>query len=155
MHFPTKFEVKVSNLKITDQFTVCMDLFDSAPNLISSSSTFSFSRLPPILNCCPIQLQLQPANNCPASTHHVNPTTVLILLSSTEWQVHGLYTPPQHTRFLTVHVLLYNPQPQSNVTAFIPAVAISKSYSIVLNSIHSLVTLLQHTLLHTPLSQPI
>ncbi|CDH59367.1 predicted protein [Lichtheimia corymbifera JMRC:FSU:9682] len=33
----------------------------------------------------PIQVQLPLANDCPASTHHANPTTVLILLSLTEW----------------------------------------------------------------------
>ncbi|KAJ8657206.1 hypothetical protein O0I10_007022 [Lichtheimia ornata] len=60
--------------------------------LISTSSTPTLSSLPPILNCCPIQVQLPPTNDCPASTHHVNPTLVLIRLSLAEWQLHGVYT---------------------------------------------------------------
>ncbi|CDH58354.1 predicted protein [Lichtheimia corymbifera JMRC:FSU:9682] len=120
---------------------------------VSTSTLSLFPFPPPILNCCPIQLQLQPANNRPASTHHVNPTTALILLSLTEWQVHGVCSPRQHPRFLTLHLLLYNPRPQSNVTIFIPAVAISKVFTVT-NNIHSPVTLLQHTLLHSSLSRP-
>ncbi|CDH60938.1 predicted protein [Lichtheimia corymbifera JMRC:FSU:9682] len=84
-----------------------------------------FLPLPPILNWCPNQVQLQPANDCPASIYHVNATAVLIRLSLTEWQVHGVCTTRQHPFSLTLHVLLYAPLPQPIVTAFIPAVAIS------------------------------
>ncbi|CDH48389.1 predicted protein [Lichtheimia corymbifera JMRC:FSU:9682] len=67
---------------------------------------------------------------------------------ATPWRVHSLL---QHSRFLTLHILLYTPPPRPNVTAFISAVAISE---IVSNSIHDLVILLQHTLLHTTLPRP-
>ncbi|CDH57458.1 predicted protein [Lichtheimia corymbifera JMRC:FSU:9682] len=89
-----------------------------------------FLPLSPIPNCCPIQVQLPPANDCPASTHHVNPTTVLILLSLTEWQV--ITCPPHDDTRVTCHFTFSccTSQPQSNVTAFIPAVAI---HSIALN----------------------
>ncbi|CDH54521.1 predicted protein [Lichtheimia corymbifera JMRC:FSU:9682] len=103
-----------------------MDLADSAPNLISTSSIFSFPSLPPIPNCCPIQVQLQPAIDCPGPTHHGKPAVILIQKALTEWLAHGVCTPPQHLRFLTLHLVWCTPLPRSTVTAFIPAVPISK-----------------------------
>ncbi|CDH56663.1 predicted protein [Lichtheimia corymbifera JMRC:FSU:9682] len=46
----------------------------------------------PILNCWCIQLQLPPAYDCPASTHHVNPAATLIRLPLAEWQVNAVST---------------------------------------------------------------
>ncbi|CDH58769.1 predicted protein [Lichtheimia corymbifera JMRC:FSU:9682] len=120
-----------------------------------TSSTPTLFPLPRIPNCCPIQVQLQPANDCSASTHHVKPTTLFIRLSLTEWQVpwrvHHTTTPA----FLDTPPSLYNPIPPSNVTAFIPAVAISKVFiAMSLTAFTTLVTSLQHTLLHAPLPQP-
>ncbi|CDH49204.1 predicted protein [Lichtheimia corymbifera JMRC:FSU:9682] len=43
-------------------------------------------------NSCSIQIQSTTANDCPVSAHHVNPTTALILLSLTEWQLHAVFT---------------------------------------------------------------
>ncbi|CDH56197.1 predicted protein [Lichtheimia corymbifera JMRC:FSU:9682] len=126
MHLLTKFEVKMSNLKVMDHLRCAWNWLT---NLISSSSTCRILPLLPIPICCPIQVQQQPAIDCPASTHHVNPTTVLIRLSLTGWRVHGVCTTLQHSRFLTRHLLLYNPQPPSNVAAFIPAVVVSKVFT--------------------------
>ncbi|CDH57746.1 predicted protein [Lichtheimia corymbifera JMRC:FSU:9682] len=107
-----------------------MNLSDSVPDLFNFH-LFRSQPLPSsLLNCCPIQVELQPTNDCPASTHHVNPTTALIRLSRTEWCVHGVCTPLQHPRFLTVRLLLYNPQPPSDATAFIVAAAISKAFTV-------------------------
>ncbi|CDH49370.1 predicted protein [Lichtheimia corymbifera JMRC:FSU:9682] len=114
-----------------------MDLSDSVPKFISSSSTSRFLPLPPILKCCPIQVQLPPANDCPASTHHVHSTTALIRMPLTEWEVEGMYTLLQHTSLSTLHIHFDTPLPRSNVTAFIPAVTISKVF-IVSNSLRYL-----------------
>ncbi|CDH58705.1 predicted protein [Lichtheimia corymbifera JMRC:FSU:9682] len=118
-----------------DQFTVCMICLGSSTNLnFPALPTPSFFPLPPISSCWPIQVQLAHANDCPASTHHVNPTAVLIRSSSTEWRVHGLVTLLQHPRFFDLHtfscILLNDNQRgcRSRVTAFIPAVAISKAF---------------------------
>ncbi|CDH52528.1 predicted protein [Lichtheimia corymbifera JMRC:FSU:9682] len=70
---------------------------------------FQLFPLPPIPNCCPIQVQLLHANDCPASTHHVKPTIVLIRLSLTEWQgpwrVHPTTT---HETLDTTHALVHS-----------------------------------------------
>ncbi|KAJ8657709.1 hypothetical protein O0I10_006524 [Lichtheimia ornata] len=76
----------------TFMFCSCISTRGAPTYLISTSSTPSVLPFPLILNCWPIQVQLPPTNDCPASTHNVNPTIVLIRLSLTEWQVHGLCT---------------------------------------------------------------
>ena len=120
------------NLNVMDQLQcscICMSLSDSSTQFdfqLFHSLLIVFSPNP---NCYPIQVQLPSANDCAASTHHVNPAAILILLSLTEWQLHGACTPRQHPRSLTLLVLLYTPAPQSHVAAFIPAVAISKLFA--------------------------
>ncbi|CDH56120.1 predicted protein [Lichtheimia corymbifera JMRC:FSU:9682] len=60
--------------------------------------------------------------------HHVNPAAALTRLSLTECQAHGVYTPIQHPRFLTMlHLLLYTLPPQSNATAFVTEAAIGEA----------------------------
>ncbi|CDH54029.1 predicted protein [Lichtheimia corymbifera JMRC:FSU:9682] len=70
--------------------SILCESFRAVPALFKfpTSSTSALFPLPPILNCYPIQVQLpHHANDCPASIHHGNPTTVLIRMSLTEWQV--------------------------------------------------------------------
>ena len=74
-------------------------------------------------------IQLPPATDCPASAHHVIPTTLLIRLSLTEWQVHGEYTAYYNTHVPWLHVLLYTLLPQPIATTFIAAVATSKAFT--------------------------
>ncbi|CDH58081.1 predicted protein [Lichtheimia corymbifera JMRC:FSU:9682] len=133
-----------------------MNLSDSVPDLLSFHF-FHSQPLPfpsPILNCYPIQLQLQPANNRPASTHHVNPTTALILLSLTGWRV------PWRVHPTTTPVFLDTPPSfvQSSTTIKRNSIH-SSSYYLAMsllhclsNGVHSLATL-QHTLLHSSLSR--
>ncbi|CDH58669.1 predicted protein [Lichtheimia corymbifera JMRC:FSU:9682] len=103
-----------------------MDLHDSAwPILISTSSTHTLFPSSSHSQLLSHSSTTTTANDCPASTHHVNPAAVLIRKPLTEWQAHGVYT-LQHPHSLTLHVLLYTILLQPIFNSTHPTDAITK-----------------------------